>query len=412
MRIAFIGLGAMGSLMARQLAREGGADLVLFDLDRNRLAAVEDLGETAGSVAEAAKGADAIFSVVPADRHVEAVATELEAVASPGQIYVDFSTIGPGTIESVSKRLGERGMQTIGAGMTQSIEGATNGTLKLFVGGPSELPAPVVPAFEALTEEVRMVGTAGAAKALKLVNNMIVAVLDVAICEALVLGERVGLDYAATTSALAANGADSWPLHHHIIAHVLPDDLGTGFFSTRFLIKDMTLCIALIEELGMPAIFPGVANSFYRGTAAMGHGDDYHMIVVRWLERGANFAGKGRPPEGGPAGDDSVPGRLAGAVAAVQALISYEATRVLGRLDVASVAGAEHLEAGSAGNDSFRDLISGEADLTPARLVTDLEAAIDVARGVDVPATMFEVARHVALGLREQHGDVGLWDTV
>jgi 3-hydroxyisobutyrate dehydrogenase len=410
MRIAFIGLGAMGSLMARQLAGEGGADLVLFDLDEHRLAAVQDLGETAGSVAEAAKGADAIFSVVPADRHVEAVATELEGVASPGQIYVDFSTIGPRTIESVSKRLGERGMQTIGAGMTQSIEGATNGTLKLFVGGPAELPAPILPAFDALTEEVRMVGTAGAAKALKLVNNMIVAVLDVAICEALVLGERVGLDYEATTSALQGGGADSWPLHHHIIAHVLPDDLGTGFFSTRFLIKDMTLCIALIEELGMSAIFPGVANSFYRGTAAMGHGDDYHMIVVRWLERGANFSGQGRPPQGGPAADDSVPGRLAGAVAAVQALISYEAARVLGRLDVTAVAGAEHLEAGSAGNDSLRALIAGEADLTPARLVADLEAAIDVARGVDVPATMFEVARHVALGLGEQHGpSADLW---
>ncbi len=412
MRIAFIGLGAMGSLMARQLAREGVADLVLFDLDQDRLAAVAELGETAESVAAAAEGADAIFSVVPADRHVEAVADELEGVVSAGQVYVDFSTIGPGTIESVSERLGEHGVKTIAAGMTQSIEGATNGTLKLFVGGPAELPAAVVPAFDALTEEVRMVGTAGAAKTLKLVNNMIVAVLDVAICEALVLGERVGVDHETAVEALAANGADNWPLRHHIVPHVLPDILGEGFFSTRFLIKDMTLCVKLVQELGLPAVFPALATSFYRGTAAIGHGDDYHMVVIRWLERGAGFAGIGEPPAGGSDGADA-PLALARSVAAIQAMISYEALKILGRLEVDKLAGAEHLEAGSAGNDALRALLAGDDAVTPGSLVEDLDAALELARGHDVPVTMLEVGRHQALSYGERLGaDANLWESL
>lgn len=417
MKVAFVGLGSMGSLMAAQLAEVPDVELALFDLDDDRLRSLSNLGRVASSVADAAADADAIFSVVPADRHVRAVVDDLLPVAREGQIYVDFSTIGPRTIEEVQERLARCGVETVSAGMTQSIEGAATGTLRLFAGGPATIPPVIGPALDALTAEIRLVGGVGAAKALKLINNMVVACADVAICEALVLGEQHGLAYEQTVKGLSGEGADSWPLHHHIIAHVLPDDLGEGFFSTRFLIKDLTLCMQFLAEHGLPSMFAGLATSFYRGTAAMGHGDDYHMIVIRWLERTAAFDGPRRPrkvaaPEHDPA---EVPRTLAHAVAAIQLLVCAEALRALARMGVAQRDAAEHLEAGSAGNDSLRGLIgrrgSGSA-LTPAALAADLQKAVDLAREVDVPATMFELARHVALDLGERHGtERNVWST-
>jgi 3-hydroxyisobutyrate dehydrogenase len=408
----------MGSLMAEQLAKVPNLDLTLFDIDGHRLDKAATLGSRASSVADAADGADAIFSVVPADRHVKAVVQDVASVARPGQIYVDFSTIGPDTIESVSEQLSGLGVQTISAGMTQSLEGASTGTLRLYVGGPDALPAVVKPAFDALASEVRMVGDVRAAKALKLINNMIVACLDVAICEALVLGERYGLDYQETADALEARGADSWPLHHHIISHVLPNVLGEGFFSTRFLIKDMTLCAAFLQELGLPALFPGVAMAMYRGTTAIGHGDDYHMSVVRWLERGANFSGMRQPPADAvrlEVSKQDVGERLARAVAAVQLLVSVDAVRALHRVDVDKIAAAKHLEAGSAGNDALRELIAGEGNVrtTPARLIAALEPALELARDSDIPALDFEIAKQAAIGLADRfQADANLWSTI
>ena len=417
MKLAFVGLGAMGSLMAEQLAKVPDLDLRLFDIDSSRLDKVATLGTRASSIADAADGADVIFSVVPADRHVKAVVDDVATVAKPDQVYVDFSTIGPDTIDAVSRQLDGLGVQTISAGMTQSLEGASTGTLRLYVGGPDALPPIVIPAFDAIASEVRMVGGVRAAKALKLINNMIVACLDVAICEALVLGERYGLDYQETVDALEAGGADSWPLHHHIVNHVLPDILGEGFFSTRFLIKDMTLCAAFLETLGLPALFPGLATAMYRGTTAMGHGDDYHMSVVRWIEQGANFSGNRQPPAEPVKLELSRPevgARLARAVGAVQLLVSVDAVRALHRVDVDQIAAAEHLEAGSAGNDSLRDLIAGRggAKTTPASVIANLEPALELARNGDVPAIDFEVAKQAALGLADRfRADVDLWET-
>lgn len=415
-KVAFIGLGAMGSRMAGRLAQTEGIELSVFDLVPERLQAFDGMARLASSVADAADGADTIFSVVPADQHTRAVVDALLPAAKPGQTYVDFSTIGPATIEAVEEQLADRGVVTISAGMTKSIEGATHGTLSLFVGGPSAFPDNLQPAFDALAGDVMFVGSVGAAKALKLVNNMVVATLDIAITEALAMGEQFGLSFESLTDAMKDGGADNWPLHNHIIAHVLPDNLGPGFFSTRFLIKDMKLYIRFATERRVPALFAGLANAEYRGTCAHGMGDHYHMIVIRWLEQTAGFGKRDRSAL--PEGVDEADARrtLVDAVAAVQALVSAEAIKILGRMGVQPADAAFYLESGSAGNDSLRALVRclehGEKAVALPELLTRLEASIDLASAGDLPGTCFEVARHVVLGHMDRYGaESALWDT-
>lgn len=415
--IAFIGLGAMGLRMAKRLAQAKGIELSVYDIVPEHAAEMKGSARVASSIADAIKGADGIFSVVPADRHTRAVVDEIAKTAAPGQTFVDFSTIGPSTIEHVGKQLGALKVDTISAGMTKSIGGATNGTLSLFMGGPAQISAKLKPAFDAIATDLMMVGSLGAAKALKLVNNMVVATLDIAITEALALAQQYGFAMKDVTDALHAKGGDSWPLHNHIIDHVLPNNLGPGFFSTRFLIKDMKLYTQFATEMKLPAHFTGLALAEYRGTAAHGMGDDYHMIVVRWLEKGAKIGERAKTPFASGGTRESVLNQIVGGVVAIQALVSAEAVRILGRMGVKAKDAAFFLESGSAGNDSLLGMVKaldgGKGAVTPSDILKDLEAVIGLADAADVPGAVFEVGRHMTLALLDRYGtEVDLWKAV
>ena len=392
----------MGLPIAARLA-QAGFELTIFDVQPDRLDQAANLGQRSQSLLDAVQGADAIFSVLPADSHVDAVSRELAGICTPGQVYVDFSTIAPATIEQVARRLSAVDVQTVSVAVTRGTAAAELGELALFVGGGAELSATLRAAFDSIATDVRLVDGLGAAKALKIANNMVVSCLDVVICEALVIGEQLGIVPEAVTSALAAGGADSWALRNHIVRFVLPDDLGPGHFSTRHMAKDVGLFIELAAEHGLAAPLAGVAAACYRGVIAYGWGDNYHPIVIRWLERAANS-----PRPSTPARTDSGDGRsqhlrsITAGVAAVQALASFDALAVLLETGINEREAAAHLESGSAGNDSLCDVaeqMSGGRGLSgPNALAEELAGAIDVARFVDVPALMLEIGRSVALG--------------
>lgn len=408
-RIAFIGLGAMGLPMARRIAAVDGVELATFDLRADRLDAMKGISRTAASIADAVRGADAVFTVLPADEHVVAVAEEVAAAAAGNRWLVDFSTIGPETIERVARRLKPLGTETVSVCLTRSTAAAQAGDLGLFVGGCAEVPTPLRPAFDAVASDVFMVGGLGSAKAFKIINNTVVAVLDILLCETIVLGGLASLSAEEVTTALSGPESDSWALRNHIIKYVLPDDLGPGRFSTRYMAKDVSLCLDFARAHGAPAFFGGLASAYYRGAAAHGFGEDYHMKVIRWLEAGAAVP---RPVAVGRA---EVLSTLVSGVASVEALVSYETltlARLAGFTDSDAV---DHLESGSAGNAGFRwwRLAPDERGPGPTigELVEGIERVIELANRLDVPAMIFELARHRALGLAPHRRlDAALWE--
>lgn len=410
MLIAFIGLGAMGLPMARNLAKTDGIDLVLYDLDADRMAEAKELGLAAHSFADAVAGADHVFSVLPADPHVRIVGEQLREHGHPGQVYVDFSTIAPGTIRHVADDLARKKIETVGAALLRSTAAAQQGTLALFLGGPPERIAELRPALDAMATDLLPTPGIEAAKAAKIVNNMVVAALDILACETLVLGARLGFAPRRVLEAMAESGADSWVLTNHIERYVLPDDLGPGRFSTRYMSKDVGLCGALARAAGQPAHFTGLAQSYYRGVRAHGHADDYHMIVIRWLEQGAAVTEPVTSAvlEGGAEPDLAT---CAMAAAAVQTLVTIEALTLAAHHGLPVKQAAEYLEGGSGGNATTRVVLAG-APSGLARRMPDLAArlddACDLAERVDAPATIFELARQVA----RSHGPDADVDTV
>lgn len=399
-RIAVVGLGAMGLPVARRLAGGDAIELALFDADSARLDALHDAGRRATSVADAAAGADAVFTILPADTHVEAVTHQLAGRAGEGLVLVDFSTVAPATIERVAARLADAGVATVSATIAGGTLAAERGELTLFVGG--DLPPALGPALEVLAAEVRHVGSRGAAKAVKLANNMVLSCLDVAICEALVLGRVAGLSAKTVTDHLAEHGADSWALSNHVVRHVLADDLGPGHFSTRHMAKDLRLYIDLARDCGLPAPLAGAALAAYRGTIAMGLGEHYHPIVIRWLERAALAAERGAVTPA--AGDADALAVLGHGVVALQHVVSVTALGTLRRFGIDPATAADLLALGSARNESLpvaARQVARDEPLEADVLVGSLAATLELADRLDVPAAMLESARHAALELSD-----------
>lgn len=400
MRIAFIGLGAMGLPMATRLSQVADIDLTVFDLDDDRLSQARDLGRTATSFADAVDGAEFVFTVLPADRHVRAIVDDMVAHGTRGQTLVDFSTIDPSTILEARDRLAEHGIATVGITLTRSTAAAAAGELVLIAGGLDTVGDKLDAAFDAMSEDVRDVGGIDTAKAMKLANNMVIACLDVAICEAMVLGATQGLTPADVVEGLKTRGADSWPLRFHIERYVLTDELGPGRFSTHYMAKDVLLYNEMALAQGVPSVLAGVVSSQYRGTVAMGLGDHYHMIVLRWQELAASM-GDRAPVTADDTRRSATLDLLAGGIRAVQALSSEDALSTVTATGLARVEAAEHLQGASSGSDYLLEVIAQHSDgLDRAGLETiraELDTLCALAEEVAVPAQMFELARRDAV---------------
>jgi len=399
-RVAVLGLGAMGQPIARRLAGMAGIELDLYDVDRSRAEALAGVGLVAGSIDEATSRADVILSILPADAHVRAVAEEVARSARVGQIFVDLSTIAPATMESVAARLADVGVRTIAISITRGVAAAERGELALFVSQDEPLLRPLL---ESIASELRFVDGLGAVKAVKIANNMVVACIDIAICEALVLGKLFGLEHEEIVDALRTNGADSWCLENHIVAFVLPDDLGPGHFSTLNMAKDVELYLDLAEEKGIVSPLAGVAASCYRGTVAAGFAQHYHPIVIRWLEQ---IAGAVAQPRSSTRPASEVVEPIARAVAAAQTVATLEALTLLGRIGLEPSPASEHLRTGSADNASLhaasRHLQGRRSELDPRAGAAALEAVRDLAREVSAPLLLLETARTEAARVAAQ----------
>jgi 3-hydroxyisobutyrate dehydrogenase len=215
-KVAFVGLGLMGSPMALRLL-SAGFQVSVWNRTRSKLGALVSAGASAAeSLAASAHEADAVCLCL-SDRHaIEQVLFDPDGIASatqPPGLIVDFSTIGPEATRTLAGRLAERcGASWVDAPVSGGAKGAEQGKLVLFCGGSAGDIERLTPVLTALAQRVTRVGTLGAGQTLKLCNQLIVATNLVAIAESLALARSSGLDLAAIPDALTGGFADSLPL--------------------------------------------------------------------------------------------------------------------------------------------------------------------------------------------------------
>lgn len=280
MKTGFLGLGAMGAPMARNLAARGFLTGVW-----NRTAAVAqslaaELGVVAtDSPAELASQCELLILCVSADADVLAVAQALLPGLKPGTIVIDTSTVSRATAVELQQMFAGVGVGFLDAPLSGGVEGARNARLSIMVGGDAATLATVRPALETMAARITHMGPAGSGQATKAVNQVLIAGIAQAVCEGLAFGEKLGLPKTELLGVLAAGAAQSWFLEKR--GATMLDNQFSGGFKLSLLLKDLRIVESMQQELGMASELIPRSIADYARLVEMGFGDDEISSLIK-----------------------------------------------------------------------------------------------------------------------------------
>ena len=284
--IAFIGLGNMGGGMAANLVKNGFA-VRAFDLSDAALTKAEAAGATrASSAAEAVAGADAVVTMLPAGKHVEAVYNdEVFGTAKAGALFLDCSTIDVATARRVIAAAKAKGFLMADAPVSGGIAAANGGSLTFMVGGDDEAFAKAKPILSAMGKAVIHAGSDGNGQAAKICNNMLLGATMVATCEAFAMAEKIGLDAQTFYDISSVSSGQSWSMTSYCpvpgVGPQSPADNGyNGGFAVALMLKDLKLALEAAASVNASVPMGAQAESLYQLLANKGEtGQDFSSII-------------------------------------------------------------------------------------------------------------------------------------
>jgi 3-hydroxyisobutyrate dehydrogenase len=283
MRLGFVGLGNMGQPMARRLLA-AGHELVVFDLNESAVEPLVAAGAIrAVSVADMAEKVEIVCVSLPTPDIVERVLLgEGGLGAGRIRIIVDFSTTGPSVAQRIAAGLSERNIALVDAPVSGGTTGAEAGTLAIMISGEEAAYHEVRPALEATGKNIFYLGgKPGAAHLMKLINNTIMATTTMASFEGLVLGAKAGLDAQTMLDVIKVSSGQSFAISNKIQQCVVDRNFPHRF-ATSLLDKDVRLCLAEGERLGVTMPVSQQARQFIAFGLSQGYADlDFgHLIKI------------------------------------------------------------------------------------------------------------------------------------
>jgi 3-hydroxyisobutyrate dehydrogenase-like beta-hydroxyacid dehydrogenase len=294
-RIGFIGLGAMGQIMARRLL-SSGFPLVVYDHTSRKAAMLATKGAVAApSVRQLTRRAEIIISCLPNDEAVLSVYQGPEGVlacATPGTIVLEMSTISPDTSRSLHRMGIERGIEVLDVAISGSTPSAEQGTLTLLGGGNANVFDSCHPIFAVVAKQYFHMGPSGSGTAMKLVVNALLGVNMQAIAEAVAFGEKAGLNRALLLEVLAKTAVIA-PAHQGKLLRAEHDDYSPQF-PLKLMNKDFKLILEKAGEVGAPMPATAAALQVNAARTAV-DGDQDFSIVIGEMERLARVRGNSQP---------------------------------------------------------------------------------------------------------------------
>jgi 3-hydroxyisobutyrate dehydrogenase len=287
-RVAMIGLGLMGSGMARRLLG-AGFPLAVWNRNPERAKALAVEGaHVAATPRDAASRADVVLSMVADDAASRAVwlgDNGALAGASRGAVLVESSTLTVGWIGQLFREVAARGCELLDAPVTGSKPHAASGELVFLVGGSAAALETARPVLAAMSRAILHVGATGRGALLKLVNNFMCGVQAASLAEALALIERSGLDRAKSLELLTT-GAPGSPLVKTLSARMTARDY-TPNFLLRLMAKDLTYALAEGRKYGLALATVASALEVVDQAVAAGNGEEDFSVLVEPLRRTA-----------------------------------------------------------------------------------------------------------------------------
>jgi 3-hydroxyisobutyrate dehydrogenase-like beta-hydroxyacid dehydrogenase len=284
-RVAFIGTGIMGGPMAGHLL-SAGHSLVVHSRTRSKAEPLLGRGARwAESPAAAAREADFVFICVSDTPDVQAVLSGANGVLSsarPGMIVIDHSTISPTATREMSKALFAKGAAMLDAPVSGGDTGAKAATLSIMVGGDKSAFDRTQPLFAHMGKTITYCGPSGAGQLTKLVNQILVSVTNLAVCEALTFAKANGLDEQKTLAAVGGGAAGSWQLTN-LGPKMIAADFRPGFM-IKLQAKDLRLAEDAAKEAGLNLSALRLVHSLFDRAIAEGRSNEGTQALFAVVE--------------------------------------------------------------------------------------------------------------------------------
>lgn len=284
-RVGFVGLGLMGSRMARRLATQG-FEVVVWNRTREKALALAGAGlQVADSAASVARACDAFCTCVADPAALGEVALGERGLfvgAHEGQLFIDFSTVSSELSLTLEARSRERGITYLEAPVTGSINGAESGRLLVMAGGTSEALERATPVLQAVSEKVIHCGPVGAGTQVKLAGNALIALMLQGLSEGMLLAQKAGVSPAKLLEVVQASGYRS-PYYDFKGGALLRRDFDTHF-AIDLMFKDLSLFLDSAGKHAVPTPTVAAVREAYQLARAHGQGGKDITAVITALE--------------------------------------------------------------------------------------------------------------------------------
>ena len=295
-RVGWIGTGVMGSSMCGHLLRAGFAT-TLYTRRREKARELLDQGATwADSPRAVAEQSDVVFAIVGFPRDVREVflCPERGALAGcqPGKILVDMTTSQPSLAVEIHEAAAARGVYALDAPVSGGDKGAREATLSIMIGGDPAVVEALRPCWLAMGKTIVHQGPAGHGQHTKMVNQILISTMMIGVCEALIYGQRAGLDLETVLRSVGSGAAGSWSLTN-LGPRIIDNNFDPGFFVEHF-VKDLGIALAESRRMGLAMPGLALAEQLYLSVQAQGWGKrGTHALALAlaelsgfdWMER-------------------------------------------------------------------------------------------------------------------------------
>ncbi len=279
-RIGFVGIGNMGWPMAANLAR-AGFDVAVCDAVPGRAAKfVEEAGgEAVADAAVAARGADAVVTILPTSAQVAEVAAQLQPALSAGALLIDMTSGQPGATRKIAAMLAAQGVSMVDCPVSGGVSRAKTGELAIMAGGEAADLDRAEPVLRAMGTSIHRCGGIGAGQAMKALNNLVSAGGFLIGIEALLIGQRFGLEAGLMVDVLNASTGMNNSTQKKFRQFVLSRRFDSGF-SLDLLVKDLSIALEVGRETATPTPFAALCRELSASCLALlGPGQDHTALA-------------------------------------------------------------------------------------------------------------------------------------
>ena len=280
MKTGFIGLGAMGMGMARNVAKAGLLAAVYNrTVDKAEQLANELDIDVCATPEQLAAQVDVVLICVSADADVLEMVSAVAKTIRPGSVVVDLSTVSVGTAVEAAQRLAEKRADFLDAPVSGGVEGANKGTLAIMVGGEQRVLERAKPVLESMGSRLIYMGPTGFGQATKAVNQIMAAGINQAVTEALAFGQAQGLPMDKVVEVISGGAAGNWFLQHR--GPTMTKNVFEPGFKVALHHKDLQICRCMAEQIGVDKTIVEMTLGDYKKLMEEGHGDEDISALYR-----------------------------------------------------------------------------------------------------------------------------------